>query len=47
MYIYENHLRGLYTSDLELNFDDLYCEECGDSDELIGEANTLEEADVY
>lgn len=42
MFIYENHMGGLYSSDL----DDLdtYCETCGDSDWLLGEANTKEEA---
>lgn len=44
MFIYENHLGGLYASDDRLDFDELYCEECGDSDWLIGEANTRAEA---
>lgn len=44
MYIYESHLSGLYTSDDNLDFDELYCEKCGDSDWLIGEANTQAEA---
>lgn len=45
MYIYENHLGGgLYTSDYELDYEDLYCEQCGDSDGYIGEADTREEA---
>lgn len=45
MYIYENHLDGgLYTSDYELDYEDLYCEQCGDSDSYIGEAETREEA---
>lgn len=45
MYIYENHLGGgLYTSDYELDYEDLYCEQCGDSDIYIGEADTREEA---
>ena len=42
MYIYESHMGGLYVSEFEL--DDLYCEQCGDSDTYIGEAYTLEEA---
>ena len=44
MYIYEHHMGHLYTSDYPLDYGDLYCEECGDSDWLIGEANTREEA---
>ena len=44
MYIYESHLGGLYTSDEYLNYDDLYCEQCGDSDWLIGYAATRAEA---
>ena len=44
MYIYEGHLGSLYVSDDYLDFDDLYCEECGDSDEYIGRADTAEEA---
>lgn len=34
-YIYDSHLGGLYISDKEIPFDDLYCETCGDYDELI------------
>ena len=44
MYIYESHLGGLYTSDEYLDYDDLFCEQCGDSDWLIGYATTKEEA---
>ncbi len=44
MYIYEGHLGSLYTSSYELDYDELYCEECGDSDYLIGCAETKEEA---
>ena len=44
MYIYESHMGGLYTSDDPLDYEDLYCEECGDSDWLVGYANTREEA---
>lgn len=41
-YIYESHMGGLYCSDDYL--EDTYCEQCGDSDWLIGTANTAEEA---
>ena len=44
MYIYESHLGGLYTSNRELDFDELYCEQCGDSDWLVGYADTREDA---
>jgi len=41
-YIYEGHMGGLYCSDCEI--EDTYCEQCGDSDWLIGTANTAKEA---
>ena len=44
MYIYQGHLGSLYTSDEYLDYDDLYCEQCGDSDWLIGCATTRVEA---
>ena len=44
MYIYEGHLGSLYTSDIYLDYKDLYCEQCGDSDWLIGCATNRAEA---
>lgn len=44
MYIYESHLGGLYVFDDWLDYDFTYCEECGDSDWLVGTAETREEA---
>lgn len=44
MYIYEGHLGSLYTSDRYLDYEELHCECCGDSDWLIGYAATKEEA---
>ena len=44
MYIYESHLGGLYTSDEQIPYEDLYCEECGDSDMELGEAESISEA---
>lgn len=44
MYIYESHMGGLYVSDELLDFELLYCEQCGDSDSLLGFAETREEA---
>ena len=43
MYIYENHMGGLFTSDRELSYEECYCETCGDYDWLIGEADTGKE----
>ena len=43
MYLYESHMGGLYTSDKPLDYEDLYCEQCGDSDQLIGYAETRED----
>ena len=44
MYMYESHMGGLYVSDELLDFELLYCEQCGDSDSLLGFAETREEA---
>lgn len=44
MYIYESHMGGFYTSKELLDSDVTYCETCGDSDYLVGEAKTMEEA---
>lgn len=44
MYIYEHHMGGLYISDSVLDHDETYCEQCGDSDWLVGYANTGEDA---
>ena len=43
MYIYESHLGGIYVVKEKLDYNFLYCEQCGDSDWYIGKANTLEE----
>ena len=44
MYIYESHMGGLYVLDEQVDFDFLYCEECGDWDSEIGYAETRAEA---
>ena len=44
MYIYQSHMGGLFVTDEELDFDQTYCEICGDFDFLIGYAETREEA---
>ncbi len=44
MYIYQSHMGGLFASDEILDYEQTYCEICGDSDWLIGYAETREEA---
>lgn len=44
MYIYENHMGGLYTDDEYFDLDDLYCEACNDYDWCLGSADTAAEA---
>lgn len=43
VWVYEGHLGSLYTSDYALSYDDLQCEQCGDSDWEVGEFDTLED----
>lgn len=43
MEIYESHLGGIYFSDEVISIDDLFCEQCGDSDWHLGHADTWEE----
>lgn len=43
MEVYENHLGGIYFDEKVLDFDDLYCEECGDSDRHLGHADTWDD----
>lgn len=43
MFIYEGHMGGLFVTDEPLTYEECYCETCGDSDWLIGEAYTREE----
>lgn len=40
-YVSESHLGGLYTSDDYIPSDELYCEQCGDSDLCLGYYNTF------
>lgn len=44
MFIYESHLGGIYYTYEDLDYDDIYYEDCGDCDTYIGEANTMSEA---
>ena len=43
MYFYESHLGGIYTSNTKYSYDDLYCEECGDSDDYLGKYDSWED----
>lgn len=42
-YLYESHLGGIYITDNMLDRDKLYCEDCGDSDWLIGSFETVKD----
>ena len=42
-YLYQGHIGGLYTSDEQLDYDSLYCEQCCDSDWLIGTFETIKD----
>lgn len=43
-YFYRGHLNGtIYESDDMLDYDDLYCETCGDSDTFLGFYDSYEE----
>ena len=44
MYVYESHMGGFYASKDPISREKLYCEQCGDSDRLVGRADTEEEA---
>ena len=43
MFIYAGHMGSLYATDYKQDFDDLYCETCGDYDTFVGEAHTKKE----
>lgn len=47
MHVYESHLGGFYTSKNYYNYEDLYCEECGDSDDYIGYFDSAVKALAY
>lgn len=40
-YLYNSHLGGLYTAHKMLEYEDLHCEACGDSDWIIGAFQTI------
>lgn len=44
VYLYESHLNGtIFTSKEPLDWDEMYCEECGDSDTEIGDFTSFKE----
>lgn len=43
MILYESHLGGLYLTEELLPWEYLYCDECGDSDDELGEVETFED----
>lgn len=47
VYIYESHLGGLYVEEQEIPWDNLYCETCGDSDQLLFYTDDLEDVAKY
>ena len=42
-YLYQGHMGGLYTSNEPIDYDRLYCEQCGDSDWFLGTFETLKD----
>ena len=42
-YLYESHLGGIYIADEQRDHDDLYCEQCGDSDWFLGTFETIKD----
>ena len=43
MYLYHSHLGGIYLTEEQQDLEDLYCEECGDSDWELGQVETFED----
>ena len=46
IYIYESHLGGYFASNVQLNYDVLYCEECSNADALVGEYDPASAGDA-
>lgn len=47
MFIYENHKGGLFALDTMLDYEEAYCDECGDVDWLLCEAQNRREAEKF
>jgi hypothetical protein len=47
-FVYQDHLYGTaYISTSELEYEERYCEQCGDSDWLLNTFDSQEEAEAY
>ena len=42
-YLYQGHMGCLYTSDEQLDYDNLYCSQCCDSDWFLGTFETIKD----
>lgn len=42
IYLYASHMDGIYPSDIDYDYDVLYCDQCGDADSYLA---TIEDAD--
>lgn len=42
-YLYDSHMGGIYTSDELYDYNSLYCETCGDYDEVLGGFTTIQD----
>ena len=47
IYIYESHLGGLYVTDEQRSYEDLYCEQCNDADWPGIESDNLQDIRAY
>ena len=45
-YLYESHMGGLSLTDCDMEYNDLYCEQCGDSD-MVWKLGNREETLKY
>lgn len=46
IYIYESHLDGYFASNVQLDYDALYCEQCSDAGTLVGEYDPASPGDA-
>ena len=44
-HVYASHLGGYFTTGERLTFEEKHCEQCGDCDWYLGQAETEEEAE--
>lgn len=43
IYVYENHMGGLYAGDYELSYEQRYCDLCDETDGFLGHASDEKE----